>query len=206
MDDAPIVYIVDDDPRMRDALENLLSSFGFQVTAFGTATDYLNSDKPDVPACLVLDVELPDMNGLELQRRLADARLQIVFITGHGDIPSSVRAMKAGAIDFLPKPFRDDHLVSAVENALARDRRERETRADLAGLRQRYSSLTPRERDALPLVVSGLLNKQAAAKLGISEVTMQIHRGKVMRKMGAASLSDLVRMAAKLGIGVGSAA
>jgi FixJ family two-component response regulator len=198
---APIVYVVDDDPRMREALENLLGSFGFRVAAYGTAGDYLASERPDAPACLVLDIELPDINGLDLQQRLVDAGLQIVFITGHGDIPSSVRAMKAGAIDFLPKPFRDGDLVGAVENALARDRRAREAKAEQDLLRQRYERLTPREREALPLVVSGLLNKQAAAKLGISEVTMQIHRGNVMRKMAAASFSDLVRIAAKLGIG-----
>jgi FixJ family two-component response regulator len=199
---APIVYVVDDDPRMREALENLLSSFGFRVAAFGTAARYIDSEKPNVPSCLILDIELPDMNGLDLQQRLAEAaHAQIVFITGHGDIPSSVRAMKAGAVDFLPKPFRDEHLLSAVESALARDRRTRETNAEIEVLRRRYRLLTPRERDVLPLVVSGLLNKQAAAKLGISVVTLQIHRGNVMRKMAASSLSELVRMAAKLGIG-----
>lgn len=200
-DNEPIVYVVDDDPRMREALENLLTSFGFRVLMFGTAADYVASRKPAVPSCLVLDVELPDVNGLDLQRRLAECEQpHIVFITGHADIPASVRAMKAGAVDFLPKPFSDAALLSAVESALERDREARVTNAELAALRRRHASLTPREREVLPLVVSGLLNKQAAARLGISQVTLQIHRGHVMRKMEASSFSELVRIAAKLGI------
>lgn len=196
-----VVYVVDDDLPIREAVQDLLSSFGLPVMTFGSAAEYIGSTKPDVPACLILDVELPDINGIDLQRQLADAQHPpIVFITGHGDIPSSVRAMKAGAVDFLSKPFSQEDLLAAVNSALTQDRQTRETTAELTRLRGRYSSLTPREREVLPLVVSGLLNKQSAAQLGISEVTLQIHRGQIMRKMAAGSLSDLVRMSAKLGI------
>lgn len=196
-----IVFIVDDDAGIRDALSSLLSTYDLRVVTFGSASDYMAYPRPDVPSCLILDVELPDINGLDLQRRTAhENHPQIVFVTGHGDIPSSVRAMKAGAVDFLTKPFREPDLMRAVHAAIAQDREVRRKRAELTELRQRFSSLTPREREALPLVVSGLLNKQAAAELGISEITMQIHRGKIMQKLQADSLADLVRMAGTLEI------
>ncbi len=196
-----IVYVVDDDARIREALDELLASHGMRVIAFASAGDFINAEKPDAPACLILDVELPDINGLDLQRRIAAGEHPpIVFITGHGDIPSSVRAIKEGAVDFLTKPFSDTALIAAVETAVAMDRTHRTARAELAMLRERYDALTPREREVLPLVVSGLLNKQAAAALGISEVTLQIHRRNVMSKMAAASLADLVRIAERLEI------
>ena len=196
-----IVFVVDDDARIREALSELLASHGMHVVAFGSAGEYVSADKPDVPACLILDVELPDINGLDLQKQIAEGEHPpIVFITGHGDIPSSVRAIKGGAVDFLTKPFSDSDLMAAIRVAIARDREIRSERAELGALRQRYQALTPRERDVLPLVVSGLLNKQAAAELGISEVTLQIHRRNVMQKMMAASLADLVRIAERLEI------
>ena len=195
------VFIVDDDERVREALGELLEAHGMQAIAFGSAGDYVSAEKPDVPACLILDIELPDINGLELQRQIAEGdHPPIVFITGHGDIPSSVQAIKHGAVDFLTKPFSDTDLMTAVHAAISEDRRKRSERAELGLLRQRYLELTPRERDVLPLVVSGLLNKQAASELGISEVTLQVHRRNVMQKMAAASLADLVRMAERLGI------
>jgi FixJ family two-component response regulator len=198
-----IVFIVDDDERIREALIELLASHGVCATAFGTAGEYIDADKPDAPACLILDVELPDINGLELQARIAKGEHPpIVFITGHGDIPSSVRAIKHGAVDFLTKPFSDSELMTAIAAAILQDREKRSARAELGDLTQRYLDLTPRERQVLPLVVSGLLNKQAAAELGISEVTLQIHRRNVMKKMGAASLADLVRIAERLEIPV----
>ena len=196
-----IVFVVDDDARIREALGELLASHGMHVVAFGSAGEYVSADKPDVPACLILDVELPDINGLDLQKQIAEGEHPpIVFITGHGDIPSSVRAIKDGAVDFLTKPFSDSDLMAAIQVAIARDREIRSERAELGALRQRYQALTPRERDVLPLVVSGLLNKQAASELGISEVTLQIHRRNVMQKMMAASLADLVRIAERLEI------
>ncbi|WP_429810184.1 response regulator transcription factor [Ensifer sp. B1-9] len=199
--DDPIVFIVDDDERIREALGELLETHGMRAIAFGSAGDYVDAEKPDSPACLILDVELPDINGLELQRQIAEGdHPAIVFITGHGDIPSSVRAIKHGAVDFLTKPFSDADLMTAVHMAISEDRRKRSERAELSLLRQHYLELTPRERDVLPLVVSGLLNKQAASQLGISEVTLQIHRRNVMQKMAAASLADLVRIAERLGI------
>jgi FixJ family two-component response regulator len=170
------------------------------VVAFGSAAEYLAYPKPDVPACLVLDVELPDANGLDLQSETGHPHPHIVFITGHGDIPKSVRAMKAGAVDFLTKPLNESDLIRAIRAAITQDRIARRDRTELAELRRRLSCLTPREREVLPLVVSGLLNKQAAAELGISEITIQIHRGKIMKKMEAASLADLVRMAGRLEI------
>ena len=171
------------------------------VVTFGSAAEYIAYPKPDVPACLILDVELPDINGLDLQSQVAqENHPQIVFITGHGDIPSSVRAIKAGAVDFLTKPFREADLMRAINAALEHDRNARRKRTELAELRERLSSLTPREREVLPLVVSGLLNKQAAAELGISEITLQIHRGNIMKKMRAESLAELVRMAGTLEI------
>jgi FixJ family two-component response regulator len=197
----PIVFIVDDDRQICEALSALLSTFDLHAVTFGSAAEYIAYPKPDVPACLILDVELPDINGLDLQSQTAEGNHpQIVFITGHGDIPTSVRAMKAGAVDFLTKPFREADLMRAIHAAIAQDRDARRKRAELAELRQRLSSLTPREREVLPLIVSGLLNKQAAAELGISEVTIQIHRGKIMTKMGAGSLAELVRMAGLLEI------
>jgi FixJ family two-component response regulator len=191
-----IVFVVDDDRGVRESLLALLSSFDIHAIAFGSAAEYLAYPKPAVPACLILDVELPDLNGLELQSRIADGpHPHIVFITGHGDIPSSVRAIKAGAVDFLTKPFKEADLMRAIDSALALNRDAERTRAEFDDLRRRLSTLTPRERDVLPLIASGLLNKQAAAELGISEVTVQIHRGNLMKKMGAGSLADLVRMA-----------
>ena len=196
-----VVYVVDDDRRICEALAELLSTFDLYTVTFGSAAEYLAYAKPDVPACLVLDVQLPDINGLDL---LSQAREQphpqIVFITGHGDIPMSVRAMKAGAVDFLTKPLKEADLIRAIHAAIAQDRIARRQRAELAELRRRLSSLTPREREVLPLIVSGLLNKQAASELGISEITIQIHRGKIMKKMGAGSLAELVRMAGTLEI------
>ncbi len=196
-----IVFVVDDDASVRDAVAELLSSAYHEVETFGSAAEYLAFSRPDLPACLVLDVELPDMSGLELQRRLdSDEHPPIVFLTGHGDVPRTVRALKAGAVDFLTKPFSDAELLGAIDAAIARDREHRHARAELSALRQRWDTLTPRERDVLPLVVAGLLNKEAAATLGISEVTLQIHRSRILHKMGAASLAELVRMAGRLGI------
>ena len=198
-----IVFVVDDDPRIRESLYELLSALDMYAVAFGTAAEYIAHAKPDLPSCLVLDVELPDINGLDLQTQLAEGHhVPIVFVTGRGDIPASVRAMKAGAIDFLTKPFKEADLLRAVRAAIAQDREARRKRTEIAGLRQRLDSLTPREREVLPLVVSGLLNKQAAAKLGISETTLQIHRSSIMRKMETASLADLVRATAALEIPV----
>ena len=196
-----VVFVVDDDFRLREALQELLTSAHLNVVTFGSAAEYLEFAKPDLPGCLILDVGLPDINGLDLQGQLAgQPHPHIVFITGHGDVPSSVRALKAGAVDFLTKPFSEADLMGAIHIALAQDREARLQRGTLATLRQRWSTLTPREREVLPLVVSGLLNKQAAAELGISEVTLQIHRGKVMHKLDAGSFAELVRLAGSLGI------
>ena len=196
-----IVFIVDDDGRIREALCELLESHGIHAVAYSSAGEYVRAEKPDLPATLILDVELPDINGLDLQRQLTDGdHAPIVFITGYGDIPSSVRAIRHGAVDFLTKPFSDDDLMRAVRTGLAQDREARLERTAQSALRARYASLTIRERDVLPLVVSGLLNKQAAATLGISEVTLQLHRRNVMHKLGASSLADLVRMAERLQI------
>jgi FixJ family two-component response regulator len=191
--------MMDDDYRVREALSSLIASVGLRVTAYGSAAEFLESEKPDAPACLVLDLQLPGTSGLELQRELADGSgPPIIFITGHGDIPSSVRAMKAGAIEFLPKPFGDQELLQAIDAALALDRKGRRQRAELAELQKHYALLTPRERQVLPFVVSGLANKQTAAELGTSEITIGVHRGQIMRKMGARSLAELVRMADRL--------
>jgi FixJ family two-component response regulator len=198
-----VVFIVDDDFRVRESLADLLAASALRAVAFGKAAEYIAFPKPDVPACLILDVELPDINGLELQRQIGEGyHPPIIFLTGHGDIPSSVRAIKAGALDFLTKPFSEQQLLTLVRSALAQDRDRRAKQAGLDSLRRRFDSLTPRERDVLPLVVGGLLNKQAAARLGISEITLQIHRTNVMRKMQANSLADLVRMAGCLDIPV----
>jgi FixJ family two-component response regulator len=199
--DDHVVFIVDDDPAVREAVSDLLASHGMRAVTFASAGQYIDADKPDVPACLVLDVQLPDINGLDLQNQIAAGdHPPIVFITGHGDIPSSVRAIKHGAVDFLTKPFTDADLMAAIQAAVKQDRKSRSERAELRALRQRYVGLTRREREVLPLVVSGLLNKQAAAELGISEVTLQIHRRNIMEKMAAPSLADLVRIAERLGI------
>jgi FixJ family two-component response regulator len=198
-----IVFIVDDDARVREALSELLESHGLRVAAFGSAGAFVRAEKPDLPASLILDVQLPDINGLDLQKQIAGGDYPpIIFITGHGDIPSSVQAIRHGAVDFLTKPFSDADLMRAVHAGLAQDRETRVARAEMAALRRRYAALTPRERDVLPLVISGLLNKQAAAMLGISEVTLEMHRRNVMQKMEVASLPDLVRMAEKLQIPV----
>ena len=198
--ESAIVFVVDDDSRVREALSDLLSSMGLRVAVFGTAKDFLEFEKPDAPACLVLDLELPDINGLELQQELAANGPPIVFITGHGDVRSSVRAIKAGAIEFLSKPFGDEELLRAIEAAVALDRTARQNRSELVELQRHYALLTPREREVLPFVVSGFLNKQTAADLGTSEITIGVHRGQIMRKMAARSLAELVRMADKLGV------
>jgi len=199
---APIVFVVDDDPSVRRAIKRLVGSVGLEVELFGSAQEFLRSKRPDAPSCLVLDVRLPGISGLDFQRELARANIHIpiIFITGHGDIPMSVRAMKAGAVEFLTKPFRDQDLLDAIQVALERDRARRQQEAEIAVLQERFESLTPREREVLPLVVSGLLNKQIAAEIGTSETTAKVHRSQLMRKMGADSLADLVRMAERMGI------
>ncbi len=199
--DNPIVFVVDDDHRMREALSSLICSVGLRVAVFASASEFLESEKPDSPACLLLDLELPDISGLELQQQLAAREAPpIVFITGHGDIPSSVRAMKAGAIEFLSKPFGEQEVLRAIEAGIAQDRTARQKRLELAELKRHYNLLTPREREVLPFVVAGFSNKETAADLGTSEITIGVHRGQIMRKMGARSLAELVRMADKLGV------
>jgi len=197
-----MVFVVDDDAPMRKSLENLIRSVGLRVEVFASAKEFLRSKRPDVPSCLVLDVRLPGLSGLDLQRQTSNPGMEIpiVFITGHGDIPMSVRAMKAGAVEFLTKPFREQDLLDAIQQALERDRTAREQRAALEELRSRLESLTPRERAVMTRVVGGLLNKQIAAELGTSEATVKMHRHQVMEKMGASSLPELVRMADRLGI------
>jgi FixJ family two-component response regulator len=195
-----VVFVVDDDVSMRDALRNLLRSVGLQVETFDSAQEFLARPRSDGPGCLVLDVRLPGLSGLELQRELAkaDIDIPIVFITGHGDIPMSVQAMKAGAVEFLEKPFRDQDVLEAVQQAIERDREACAQRQEMEQLRVRYESLTAREREVMALVVRGLLNKQIAAEVGTTEATVKLHRGRVMHKMQADSLADLIRMAGKL--------
>jgi len=205
--DSPVVFVVDDDHRVREALSSLLSSAGFQVEVFGSAAEFLEFEKPDAPACLVLDLQLPGISGLELQQQLLDGdAAPIIFISGHGDIPSSVRAIKAGAIEFLSKPFDDQELLRAIHAAIDQDRMARQKRSELVELQRRYKLLTPREREVLPFVVAGFANKQTGADLGTSEITIAVHRGQIMRKMAAKSLAELVRMADKLGIPPAAAA
>jgi len=197
-----IVFVVDDDSSIREAIESLVKLAGLRVETFGAAQEFLQSKRPDLPGCVVLDVELPGLSGLDLQRELAahGIKLPIIFITGYGDIPMSVRAMKAGALEFLTKPFRDQDLLDAIQQALERDRAARQHSREIAELRERFDALTSREREVMSLVVAGWLNKQIGFELKISEITVKIHRGRVMSKMGAQSLAELVRMAQRLEI------
>jgi FixJ family two-component response regulator len=200
--EAPIVFVVDDDESLREALRSLFRSVSLRVETFGSAAEFLRSELPDVASCLVLDVRLPGVSGLDFQAELAKANIHIpvIFMTGHGDIPMSVQAMKAGAVDFLTKPFRDQDMLDAVAAAIERDRSRRKDEQRLSDVRARFESLTEREREVMGLVTAGLMNKQIAGELGLSEITVKIHRGHVMRKMAARSLADLVRMAEVLGV------
>jgi FixJ family two-component response regulator len=197
-----LVFVVDDDASLRESLKDLVGSVGLRVEAFASAQEFLRSERPDVPSCLILDVRLKGVSGLDLQKRIAEADMEIpiIFITGHGDIPMTVQAMKAGAVEFLTKPFRDQDLLDAIQQALKRDRKAREQRTEIEELYTRYFLLTSREREVMTLVVAGLLNKQIAGDLGTSEASVKVHRQHVMEKMGAGSLAELVRMADKLRI------
>jgi Response regulator len=197
---TPIVFVVDDDVSVRESLELLIRTEGWQPEAFACAQEFLDRPRAAVPNCLILDISLPDLNGLDLQKRIADERtdLPIIFITGHGDVPKTVQAMKAGAVEFLTKPFNDEVILSAIRQALERSRASLDRDAEIQALRDSYASLTHRERQVMALVVTGLLNKQVGGELGISEITVKAHRGRVMQKMKAGSLADLVRMAARL--------
>jgi len=197
-----VIAIVDDDPSVREGLESLVRAAGWRAQTFASAQEFLAHPRAEAPSCLILDLQLPGLSGLDLQKRMAEAELEIpiVFLTGHGNIPASVQAMKAGAVEFLTKPFDEQDLLRAIHEAIARDRRNRQQHAEISELRGRYESLTAREQEVMQQVVSGLLNKQVAAELEISEFTVKVHRGQVMRKMRADSLADLVRMADKLGI------
>ena len=201
-DQQGVVFVIDDDALLRDALSRLFRSIGLQVVTFASAPEFLNHKLPPSPSCLVLDVRLPGQSGIDFQSELvkADIDIPIVFMTGHGDIPMSVRAMKAGAIEFLPKPFRDQDILDAVQEGLARDRTRRQRAIDVSKLKNSYDSLTEREQEVMTLVTSGLMNKQIAANLSVSEVTVKFHRSNVMRKMKAKSLAELVRMAESLGL------
>jgi FixJ family two-component response regulator len=203
-EEAPVIVVIDDDASMRKALENLFKSVGFEVELFASPQEFLRSQRPDRPGCIVLDVRFPGRSGLDMQRDLAqaDAQLPIIFITGYGDIPMSVRAMKAGAVEFLTKPFREQDLLDAVGAALDRDRTRRSGELRLAELRGRYATLTARERQVMSLVVAGRLNKQIAGELGVSEMTVKMHRRQVMRKMQVAGVAQLVRLADQLGIAI----
>jgi len=196
------VFVVDDDASVREALDGLFRSIGLQAKTFGSAAEFLQHKLPDAPSCLVLDVRLPGLSGLDFQAELAAAGLHIpiTFMTGHGDIPMTVKAMKAGAVEFLPKPFRDQDMLDAVQQALERDRERRERNSGLAKLKSNFDTLTPREQEVMGLVTAGLMNKQVAGEIGVSEITAKVHRGNIMRKMGAKSLAELVRMADALGI------
>lgn len=196
------VFVIDDDAAVRDALASLFQSVGLQVKAFASAPEFLQVKLPEAPTCLVLDVRLPGLSGLDFQAELAKAKIDIpiVFMTGHGDIPMTVRAMKAGAVEFLPKPFRDQEMLDAVQQGLERDRNRRKSADDTAKLKASFNTLTSREQEIMCLVTAGLMNKQIAGELGVSEITVKVHRGNVMRKMGAKSLAELVRMADALGV------
>ena len=198
--DRPVVFVLDDDQQVRDALSSLLRSAGLQVITFSSAEELLKTKASDSPSCLILDLQLPGISGLELQQMLAEMNgPPIVFISGHGDIPTSVRAMKGGAVEFLSKPFDDQELLDSINAAIAQHQQSRQKRSEIASLQRLYARLTPREREVLPLIVTGLTNKQSAAKLGIAEITLQVHRGQIMRKMEAQSLPELVRIATRLG-------
>ena len=202
MELPPAVFVVDDDASVREALDGLFRSIGLQAKTFGSAAEFLQHKLPDAPSCLVLDVRLPGLSGLDFQAELAAAGLHIpiIFMTGHGDIPMTVKAMKAGAIEFLPKPFRDQDMLDAVQQALERDRERRQHNSGLAKLKSSFNTLTPREQEVMSLVTAGLMNKQVAGEIGVSEITAKVHRGNIMRKMGAKSLAELVRMADALGV------